>query len=196
MRKDEFLNELRNRLVGLPKDDLENRISFYDEMIEDRIDEGKTEEAAVEEVGPVEEVVRQIASETSLVKLVKEKATPKRSLKTWEIILLILGFPLWFPLVLVAFILCLVGYLLIWILVIVTYVVEGSLIVSSLGGIVGFFAYLFNGTMNLTSLGTAIGCAGAALLFIFACIGATKVTIKLSRNIVIKIKTAFIGRGK
>ena len=124
MKKEEFLKELKRRLKGLPKDDLENRIRFYGEMIDDRIDDGMSEEDAVKEVGTVDEVVAQIAAETPLARLVKERTKPKRSLRAWEIILLILGFPLWFPLALTALILCLVGYLLIWVLDIVVYAVE------------------------------------------------------------------------
>ena len=131
MKKEEFLSELRNKLNGLPKDDVDNRINFYGEMIDDRIDDGKTEEEAVADIGTVDDVVNDIAKDTSLVKLVKEKVKPKRSLRAWEIVLIVLGFPLWFPLALTALILCLVAYLLIWVLVIVTYSVEISLIASS-----------------------------------------------------------------
>ena len=81
MNKKEFLDELRSKLRGLPKKDLENRINFYDEMISDRMDEGKSEEEAISEIGSVDEIVNQIASETSLVRLVKEKARPQRSLR-------------------------------------------------------------------------------------------------------------------
>ena len=35
MKKQEFLNELRERLNGLPPSDLDDRISFYGEMIDD-----------------------------------------------------------------------------------------------------------------------------------------------------------------
>ena len=187
MNKKEFLTELRSKLQGLPKDDLDNRISFYDEMIEDRKDEGKSEEDAVAEIGSVDDVVKQIAQETPLVKLVKERTKPKRALRAWEIVLIILGFPLWFPLLLTAFILMLVGYLLVWILVIVSYVLEGSLMAGAGGGLVIFLAYLFNGDVNLISLGFAMASLGAAILLIFGCIGATKVSIKLSDCSVLSI---------
>ena len=195
MNKKEFLTELRSKLQGLPKDDLDNRISFYDEMIEDRKDEGKSEEDAVAEIGSVDDVVKQIAQETPLVKLVKERTKPKRALRAWEIVLIILGFPLWFPLLLTAFILMFVGYLLVWILVIVSYVLEGSLMAGAGGGLVIFLAYLFNGDFNLISLGFTMASLGAAILLIFGCIGATKVSIKLSKAILTGIKTAFIRKG-
>lgn len=195
MKKSEFLEELRSKLGGLPKKDLESRISFYDEMISDRMDEGKSEEEAVSEIGSVDEVVDQIAGETSLVSLVKEKTKPKRSLKGFEIVLLVLGFPLWFPLLLVTFILTVVGYFLIWILVIVTYVVEAALLVGSFGSLVVFIGSMVGGNPNLIALGSFFIGLGGACLFIFLCIGATKVTIKLSKAISKSIKSAFIRKG-
>ena len=196
MRKEEFLNELRSKLAGLPKADIEDHISFYSEAIEDRIDEGKTEEAAVAEIGPVDKIINDIAKETPLVKLVKEKVTPKRSLKGWEIALLILGFPFWFPLVLTALILCLVAYLLIWVFVFVVYAIELALVVSSISGLIIFFASIFTGNANLIALGSFLLAGGGAILLFFGCIGVTKGTYLLSKRIVTSIKSSFIRRGK
>ena len=98
MNKSEFLKELEKNLKGLPKEDIDERIEFYSEAIDDRVEEGKTEEEAVEEIGTVEEVVREIAEDTPLLELVKKKMKPKRSLSAWEIVLIVLGFPVWFPL--------------------------------------------------------------------------------------------------
>ena len=47
MSKQEFLAQLRKGLSGLPKEDLEERLTFYSEMIDDRIDDGMAEEEAV-----------------------------------------------------------------------------------------------------------------------------------------------------
>ena len=105
MKKQEFLTELRSKLNGLPKEDIDNRINFYEEMINDRMDDGKTEEEAVADIGSVDDVVRQIANDTPMLRLVAEKAKPKRALRAWEIVLIILGFPLWFPLVITSIVL-------------------------------------------------------------------------------------------
>ncbi len=195
MKKQEFLNELRSKLVGLPKEDIDNRINFYEEMINDRMDDGKSEEEAVADIGSVDEVVRQIANETPMLKLVAEKAKPKRALRAWEIVLIILGFPLWFPLLITFTVLALVFYLLFWILVIVSYAVEAALAATSVAGLVVFCAYLADGTVNLLPLGYSLMALGGTMLFIFACIGATKLTIFLSKKMVLGIKTAFIRKG-
>ena len=196
MKKEEFLKELELRLQGLPEEDKKERVSFYKEMIEDRVDEGKTEEEAINALGGLEKVTNEIIEETPLMNLVKERVKPKRSLRAWEIILLILGFPLWFPLLLVFFVLCLIAYLLIWIGVIVIYSIELALNVSSVTGLILFIAYLTGGTFSLYSLGMMILGAGLSILLFFGCVGVTKGTCLLSRNIVRKIKSSFVKKGE
>ena len=71
MDKAAFLSQLEKGLAGLPREDLEERLSFYREMIEDRMEDGLSEAEAVEAVGPVEAVISQIIAETPLTKLVK-----------------------------------------------------------------------------------------------------------------------------
>ena len=98
MDKQTFLTRLRNGLSGLPQEDVEERLTFYSEMIDDRMEEGCTEAEAVAEIGPVEEVLAQIVADIPLTKLVKKKMKPKHTLKAWEIVLLVLGSPLWLSL--------------------------------------------------------------------------------------------------
>ena len=42
--KQEFLLQLREKLSGLPQADIDERVAFYGEMIDDRVEEGLTEE--------------------------------------------------------------------------------------------------------------------------------------------------------
>ena len=50
-------------------------------MIDDRIEDGLSEEEAVGEIGPVDSVVSQIIADTPLPKLVKERVRSNRSLR-------------------------------------------------------------------------------------------------------------------
>ena len=52
MNKQEFLSRLRKQLKGL--EDKEERITFYSEMIDDRMEEGLSEEEAVAAVGSLD----------------------------------------------------------------------------------------------------------------------------------------------
>ena len=49
MTKHEFITQLRDRLSELPEREVEERLSFYVEMIDDRIEDGRTEQEAVEQ---------------------------------------------------------------------------------------------------------------------------------------------------
>ena len=192
MKKRDFLTELEKRLSGLPKSDIDERIEFYSEMIDDMVEEGKTEEDAVSEIGSIDDVVNEIAKDTPLTKLVKTRIKPKRTVKAWEIVLLALGFPLWFPLLITAFVLLFVAYVLIWVLVIVSYSVELSVIVS---GIAGFIVYFLQGG-NLGYLAVGLLGVGFAIVFYFVCASATKLTISFTKRLLLKIKKSFIGGKK
>ena len=195
MTREVFLNSLREKLKGLSPEDIEDRISFYYEMIDDMMDEGKTEEEAVAEIGSVDDVVYEIAQDTPLAKLVKERIKPKRKFAAWEIVLLVLGFPLWFPLALTAAILCLVFYILFWVLVIVAYAVEASLIIGSIAFLIAGFANLVSGGPALATFGIALLCGGGGALFFFPCWYVTKGTIKVHKKVFTKIKAKFIKKG-
>ena len=84
MGKNEFLDHLREGLSGLPAGDIEERLTFYGEMIDDRVEDGLTEEEAVREIGDVDEVAAQIIEETPISRLVIEKVRPKRRFRAWE----------------------------------------------------------------------------------------------------------------
>ena len=93
MNKQEFLGKLRSGLSGLPQGDIEERLTFYSEMIDDRMEEGISDEEAVCEIGSVDEIVSQIIADIPFTKLVREKIKPNRTLRPWEIVLLVLGSP-------------------------------------------------------------------------------------------------------
>ena len=195
MKKSEFLRALEKSLSGLPREDIEERLEFYSESIDDRIEEGKTEEEAINDIGSVDEIANNIIKETPLTKIVKEKVGPRKKISGFAIFLLVLGFPLWLPLLMVCGVLMLVAYMLVWILVIVTYAVEIGVIGYSAIGFYASVASIANG-FSLRYLAIGILGAGVALLFIFACVGATKISLKLTKRILLGVKKKIIRGGK
>ncbi len=196
MNKEDFLDELAKRLSGLPQEDIDERIAFYREMIYARMEEGLSEEEAIASIGSVDEVVRKIMAEYPLTTLVKDKVRPKRKLETWEIILLVLGFPLWFPLLIGAFAIVLSIYITIWAVIISLFAADFSCLAGCLGGLVGIFQYLRVGNFAgaLFSVGAALICAGVAILMFIACIYIAKTVIILTRKVVLGIKNSFVGK--
>ena len=103
MTKQQFMEQLRARLSGLPQCEVEERLTFYAEMIDDRMEEGLGEEEAVAQIGAIEEVASQITSNIPLSKIAKEKIKGRRCLQTWEIVLLCVGAPIWLSLIIATF---------------------------------------------------------------------------------------------
>lgn len=193
MTKQDFIKKLKSRLKGISDKDLNGRISFYSEMIDDLTENGKTEEEAVSELGSIDEIVKQVISETPLLSVVKEKIRPKKAMSTAGIILIVLGFPVWFPLLITVLALAFTFYVLLWVGVIVVYSVEISFIGVAFAGVVGFFAYLFGGELNLIGLGAGLIGLGLSVPFYYVCVCITKGTLKLSKAIALKLKTWFVG---
>ena len=56
MRKAEFLSALRRALRGLPQRDIDGHVGFFEEIINDRVEDGLSEEQAVRSLGGVTKV--------------------------------------------------------------------------------------------------------------------------------------------
>ena len=196
MNKEMFLEELKRKLIGLPQADIDERLAFYSEMIDDRIEDGLTEEEAVAKVGSVDEIVAQIMSEIPLTKLVKEKVKPKRSLRVWEIVLIVLGFPVWFPLLIAFLAIVFAVYVVIWSLAIAVYAVTLGITVSAVACIPGTIICIIAHRLiaAVFCLGAGVLLAGIAILLFFACIGITKGMLKLTKGMLMGIKRSFVGK--
>lgn len=196
MTKIKFLLSLHDRLSGLPKDDVEERLSFYSEMIEDRIEEGLSEEEAVAAVGEVDEIVEQIVGDIPLSKIAKEKIKPKRRLKGWESLLLILGFPVWFPLLMAAFSVVLAIALSWWAVIVSFWSVFVSVVAVSVGTLLSGvgIALGLNGLTGLALIGAGCICVGASIFLFFGCRAATKGSVFLTKKIALGIKKSFVKK--
>ena len=60
MNKKEFLRVLSDALRGMPRAERARSLEYYGEMIQDRMEEGMSEEAAVACLGSADEIARQI----------------------------------------------------------------------------------------------------------------------------------------
>ena len=196
MNKQAFLIKLRKGLSGLPKDDIEEHISFYCEMIDDRMEDGIPEETAVCEIGTVDEIVSHIIADIPLTKLVKEKIMPKKKLRLWEIIFLALGSPIWLSLLIAAFAVILSFYVVLWSVIIVLWAVFISSAACGLAGIVSgiYFAIGSNSLTGIATIGMGIICVGLSIFVFFGCKIITKVFLALTKKLISRIKKCFIKK--
>lgn len=190
MTKKQFIKQLRAKLKGLPKKDIEERIAFYLEIIDDKMEEGATEEDAIQQIGSVEDIAGQILEEPPLAKRVKKKGTENRKLGTWEIVLLILGFPLWFPLLVSAFAVALSLYVVVFSLVIVFWAVFVCFVAVAFAGLLSGLVFICTSYVSsgvFVIAGTLV-CAGLGIFSFYGCKYATQGVVMLTKTMVIGLK--------
>lgn len=162
MTKSEYLKKLKRALRPIERAEREKSLAYFSEVIDDRIEEGITEEAAVAELESVSAAAERIISEAKAQGQIKQK----RSI--WEIVLIVLGFPLWFPFLLTLAIIVLTVYGLVWIIIGALFLISAALVV---GGVSGIFALMAFFTENINTafagFGAGLICAGIGIaLFI------------------------------
>jgi uncharacterized membrane protein len=195
MNKHEFLAQLRNGLSGLPRKDIEERLTFYSEMIDDRMEEGYSEEESVEAVGTVDEIVEQIIAETPFTRIAKERIKPKRELEKWEIALIVISFPIWFSLAIVAVAVVLSIYVLLLATFLLLWIVFAMLVALSVASVVTGSVVLFSEPLTGVAVyGIALASAGLSIFMFFGCKVATKHILKLSKDLAVWIKNLFIKK--
>ena len=194
MTKTEFLTELKKALEGLPEEDIEKSLEYYSEMIDDRIEDGLTEEEAVADLGSIEDIRAQIVKDTPITRIIKEKIKPKRTLSCLEITLLIVGFPIWFPLLASVAATLFSIWVSLWAVVISFYAVEAAFMASAVGGIIAAVVMLTvgNSVTGLFLFGCSLASVGLGILWIFVCKYSTKGLVWLTGAFV---KSLFMKKG-
>ena len=194
MTKQEYLSQVKSKLPGMPEADMHRFIEYYSEMIDDRIEDGLTEEEAVADVASPDEAVNKILEEMPLTRLVKDKITPKEGIKAWEVVLLVLGAPVWIPLLFAALVIIFALWIVVFSLLVSFYAILLSFAAVSVAGIVAFFGFLFshNFAAALWMLGIAFLGIGVSILFIMLVKPVTKGVIGLCRICIRGIKKLFV----
>ena len=193
MTKLKFLLSLNDKLSGLPQEDVEERLNFYAEMIEDRMKEGLSEEEAVAAIGSVEEIAAHIRRESPPTASTVAVSMPKKRLGVWEIVLLVLGAPIWLSLLVAGFAVVFSLYITLWAVVVSLWAVFASLA----GCVIGCIAIgtgLVLGGKHLTGialLGTGCVCAGLSIFSFLGCRAATEGSVKLTKCMGLWIKKCF-----
>lgn len=196
MTKLDFLLSLHEKLLHLPQDDVEERLNFYCEMIEDHIEEGLSEEDAVSAVGSIDKIAEQIANEISNQHISTELLKSKRKLRPLEIVLLILGSPLLISLLLAVFAVIISLYITMWSLNISLWAVFGSFAGCVLGGLSTSVVFFItkNNIAGIACICVALVCAGLSIFLFYGCKAATKGAARLTKIISKSILKCFMRK--
>ena len=195
MTKTEFLAALRSALGKLPEQEIRASLDFYAEAIDDRVEDGASENEAVAALGDVNAIAAQIVAEMPIIP--KAVAKMKTKSRTANIVLAIVLSPIWVPLAL-AFLLCVAAiYLSIWIVIAALWACVAVLLLCGPIGIAGL-AYCLATNYPLTGL-WLLGCgiAGSGL-GLFALLGMKAVSrglVQLTGMFASSVKSLFVKRG-
>ena len=196
MDKLDFLLALGERLDVLPDADRRASLDYYSEMLDDLMESGMTEAEAVASLGSVDAIAEEILMDIPLPKLVKAKMKKRRRLTGTEITLLIVGFPIWAPLLISAFAVVFSVYVSLWAVVISLYATDLALAGCALGSLVGAIMMFVGGqpASALLFLGAMLVLVGLAIMLFFGCNAAAKGACKLGKLTLRGIKACFIRK--
>lgn len=194
MNKQEYLEAIRSRISAMPADDVNRFMDYYSEMIDDRVEDGLSEEEAVADMGSPDAAVEQILEDMPLTKLVKEKIKPKHELKAWEVVLIVLGSPVWIPLLITAAVLLLTLWIVAFALLISFYAVVLSFVVAGIGGLICTIPLFVANSLYtaVLMLGAALIGIGIAILFVVSVKPVTVGIFKVCKASVNGIKRMFV----
>ncbi len=196
MNKIEFLEELAIDLIGLPQEDTERWLEYYTEMLEDRIEDGMSEEQAVASLGDPKGVARQILAQTPFTKLIKNKIKPKRKLRVWEIVLICVGSPVWVSLAVAVAAVFFSVLVSLWACIVALWAAELAVAASGLGGVLLTFLFVGTGAayQGFLLLGGGLVCAGLSWFGFFFCKWLTKLFLKLCELFLLFVKSLFVEK--
>ena len=198
MSKDAFIGELRHRMAGLPKEAVDRTVEYYSELIADSMEDGVAEEEAVSRLGSLDEIVANVVKETPLTQIVQTRVqeSRKKGGSGWVIALLILGAPVWLPLLIAALAVLFALFIALWAVVIALWAAVTGVILAGVAAVAaGIFELVrLHVPQGLVLLGGGLVCLGlCALLFLLMKL-ITVGTVKLCKWIWTGIKSLFVGK--
>ncbi|MBE6536865.1 MAG: DUF1700 domain-containing protein [Ruminococcaceae bacterium] len=197
MTKREFFAVLQRELYNLPQNELKEQLSFYNEMIDDGMEEGLSEEAAVAKIGSISEILSQMRSERFELS-VRADAPRKevRRLGVWAIILIVLGSPIWLSIAAALFSVIVAFYAVIWSVFAAVCAVEVSFAAVGAAGVLYPFIFIPQGDFLQSAFvfGAALVCAGLSVFLWYGCKAMLFGILKLTKRSFEKTLTLFKKR--
>ncbi|MCL2351994.1 MAG: DUF1700 domain-containing protein [Firmicutes bacterium] len=191
MTKKEFMGRLSAALDGLP--DRQKALDFYAEMIDDHMDDGMSEEAAVGSMEPVETIRNRTLSETPFTAIVRQQAQkPANVLGT---ALIVIGFPVWFPLLVAGASVIFSLFAVLLSLLASLFAVVLSLGLGGVAGVVSaIFAMPANPPYAVFAAGAGLILIGLSILMFIPALNAGRGVAGLIKRMMFGIKSVFVRR--
>lgn len=192
MNKAEFLKELEFHLQKMNDSEKNKFITYYDEMISDYVENGRTEAEAVIKIGTPLNIAKELLEGYDNVKL----NLPSTGNKFLNISIAIIGFPLWGSVLLTIALLVFSIYVMIW-----------CVPVAAGAGCVGFFSSAIIGLigtplvmirsipLGVMQLGTSMASIGISVLLGIATVSMSKSFVGITKKFNGKLVQLFRKRA-
>ena len=192
MKKAAFLKSLARQLKGIPRSDIRQTLAYYSEAVSDAMDDGLSEEEAVRSLGTAEEIAHSVKEE--LAQSGKLPQARKRS--GFTVLLLILGFPVWFSLLAAGAGILIGVFACIFALIIAAWALPLSFAAGTLYAAVCALYALIHGNLAVCACfaGAALVCAGLCVLTYILCKSLPRSCVNLIKAIWNKLKALCSGR--
>ncbi len=184
MTKAAFIENIRQITSYLPVNEREKYVEYYSEMIDDAVEDGMSEEEAVASLGTIEEIsayIRENSAQSIQSPAPESVVREKKHLPVWAIVLIVLGFPIWFSLLCAVFSIYISG----WAVIISLFAADISIFAA---GIVSVPALFMVGSLAklLITLGLGLFCLGLSGLMFIGLVKLSELYVKFTVFIVRK----------
>ncbi len=190
MTRKEFMSGLRQELAGLPQKEIDETLRYYSEMLLDRMEEGMTEEQAVAGMEPMHVIAARVKAE------VRESTPPRPKATSFTKTLVVLGFPVWFPLLALVIGLMVVALILGWVLVLVMWALCLGLFSGGMAALIGQISGAYqSGLPAVGQIGLGMAAMGLSVFLFYGAKAAVPLASRAAAGVVSRIRRVLRGRN-
>lgn len=154
MKKEEFLIKLKQSLKSFSKEEIAGVISYYDEIIAERVEQGQDEDQIIKDLGEIKNITKDIQIELLTTRVNKSDNNLHKISNTFFIVLMLFASPALLPIGIVLFI-----------AFFTVVIVSASLLITCAAITLGLIASLIPTIISLSSSpASAVAAAGVILL--------------------------------
>jgi len=179
MRRKEFINKLKQELKYYKKIDTQEIVFYYEELIQDAIDEGKNEEVFIANLGSVQNIVKNMVGDDAFIEEVRKSNSNSLAKIVGGTVKI--------------FVLFFYG-----LAIFITFVIAGSVIISGLAVALQSLIYIYANSLMLSDYVIMAGLIAIGIGIVLIGLAIIKSTFRMSQSIKLYIirKTKQLFRKK
>ena len=165
MTRSEFINEMESALAGLPHSEVSRITEYYDEIFNEALDDGKTEEEICEGLDKPEDIAGRVRAEIAFVRA-EQEPTAKTMSTVLVVVLGIFALPVGLPIAIAIFAVLLALTVTVFAVVVSLGATALALFAGGIVGIVSGFVAIIQGLplFGISFIGASFPLVGLSIL--------------------------------